>query len=390
MFDKLKELLGNKITLYQVGGSVRDELMGRKPVDYDFATPSLPDEIEMFIRLANRKPHTVGKRFGTVGISIDGKIIEITTFRADTYKPKNRKPDVEFVSDLREDLARRDFTINAMAKDVNGNIIDPFGGRLDILDNRIRCVGKPKDRFKEDPLRILRAVRFASQLNFMIEQNTLGYMKKMANSLLDISKERWIMEFDKILESDGAKWGLATMMDVGIFNFILPELSLENNFDQKSPYHDFDLWTHTLEVVDKVKGLDLRWGALLHDIGKPFVARLNKKGYCNYIDHERVGYEIVLKLGAYLKWSNARLKTVSELVLNHLRPDSPLKEADNSSKLIKVDKSANNCAKEKSTTIYHPSEEEERESMRHTEEEMEERAKYAVEERTREETEERG
>jgi tRNA nucleotidyltransferase (CCA-adding enzyme) len=339
LFNKITDLFQNKIVLYQVGGSVRDELMGRKPVDYDFATPSSPDEVEAIIRSIGRHPHTVGKRFGTVGISIDGQIVEITTFRTETYEPKNRKPNVEFVPNLREDLARRDFTINAMAKDGDGNIIDPFGGRLDILDNRVRCVGKPKDRFKEDPLRILRAVRFASQLNFMIEQNTLGYMEKMASSLLDISKERWIMELDKILESDGAKWGLATMMDAGIFNFILPELFLQNNFDQKSPYHDFDLWTHTLKVVDKVKGLDLRWGALLHDIGKPFVVRLNKKGYCNYIDHEKVGYEMVLKLGTYLKWSNDRRNKVSDIVLNHLKSNSPLYEADNNSKLIVVDKS---------------------------------------------------
>jgi len=331
--DEVKKLLGDKITLYQVGGSVRDELLGRTPSDYDFTTPQKPDEIEQAIRDAHRKPYLVGKRFGTIGIRINGKVIEITTFRTEEYLEKNRKPEVQFVDDLRLDLARRDFTINAIAKDMDGNIIDPFGGGFDILSKVIRCVGKPKDRFREDPLRILRAARFSSQLSMSINEFTEGYMKKMSSNILNVSKERWTAELDKLLMTKEPFSGLDYLMKNRLFNFMIPELSVQKDYDQNSPYHDFDLWTHTLKVVCKVsQNIDLRWAALLHDIAKPFVATNNKKGFTNYIDHEKLGYEMVIKIGKHLRWSNDRIESVSGLVLNHLKDNSPLKEADDSSK----------------------------------------------------------
>ena len=187
--------------VFQVGGSVRDKVMGRVPKDYDFATPLLPDDIEGAVRAAGRHAYTVGKRFGTIGCKVDGHYVEITTFRSENYTAGSRKPTVEFVSDLREDLSRRDFTVNAMAWGENG-LYDPFGGRLDILAQTLKCVGIPKSRFKEDPLRILRAVRLASQLGFGIDQLTYSKMKKMAPSLLTISKERWVMELDALLLTD--------------------------------------------------------------------------------------------------------------------------------------------------------------------------------------------
>ena len=332
MIKKLQFLLGNKIILYQVGGSVRDELMGCQSNDYDFATPNIPDEVEEAILSIGRKPHIVGKRFGTIGISIDGQIIEITTFRTEKYQKKNRKPQVEFVKDLKEDLSRRDFTINAIAKDFNGNYIDPFGGRLDILEGRIKCVMKPKDRFIEDPLRMLRAIRFASQFNFSIEQNTYNYIEKMSDSILNISKERWVMELDKIMETKDAVRGLVLVMDTGLLKYMIPELSLQKNYNQNSPYHRYDLWTHTLLTVAHCDEIDLRWAALLHDIAKPFVVKLNKKGYNNYIHHEELGYEMVIKLGNYLHWSKKRIEFISEVVLTHLDPLNPLYYADNKSK----------------------------------------------------------
>lgn len=333
IINEVKELLGDKLILYQVGGSVRDEIMGRIPKDYDFATPQLPDEIEEAIRQAGRKPHTIGKRFGTISLSVEGQIIEITTFRNEKYTEGNRKPEVNFIKDLKEDLSRRDFTINAIAKDMDGNLFDPFNGRLDIYSGVIRCVGKPKKRFGEDPLRILRGARFASQFNFKIEDYTKSYMEKMSPTILNVSKERWGMELDKILISENPRVGLEYLMDSRIFNFIIPYLSLQKGYNQNSRYHDFTLWEHTLRTVENVDNdILLRWGALLHDIAKPFVARVGKKGYTHYIEHEKLGYEIVFTIGDYLRWSVAKTNGVAKLVLHHLERDSPLYLADNKSK----------------------------------------------------------
>ena len=331
MIKKIQSIIPK---LYQVGGSVRDKLLGNIPKDYDFTTPFPPDEIEKLIRNAGKKPYNIGRKFGTLGMKMDGELIEITTFRTEQYTPGSRKPKVEFVTNITEDLGRRDFTINAMAMNGNGKIIDPFHGRQDLKDKLIRCVGKPKQRFKEDPLRILRGARFAGQLGFHIDKDTLEYMRKMRFYLLNVSKERWCMELDKILMSDNPKIGLNVLMETGVFNVIIPELSLQYCFDQESPYHSLNLWEHTLGVVEGVpKELHLRWSALLHDIGKPFVKIINKHGtYYNYISHEMVSAEIAIKTGLYLKRSNKWVKEVHDLVVDHMEVDSPLKEADNNAK----------------------------------------------------------
>ncbi len=333
IINEIKELLGDKLILYQVGGSVRDELMGRIPNDYDFATPALPDEIEDAIKKVGRKPHTIGKRFGTISVSVNGQKVEITTFRKEHYKKNNRKPEVNFDANLRDDLSRRDFTINAIAKDLDGNIIDPFGGQLDIISKKIKCVGNPKDRFREDPLRILRAARFASQFNFKIDEYTESYMKKMASEILNVSKERWVSELDKILVSDYPKVGLEYLMNNRIFNYIIPDLFLQKGYNQNSKYHDFTLWEHTLRVVENIEpDIELRWAALLHDIAKPFTRTEGKNGYSHYIHHEKLGGEMVKAIGNYLRWSNKRIENVSNLVFNHLLQNNPLKEADDKSK----------------------------------------------------------
>ena len=154
--------------VYLVGGSVRDLLMGRSCEDYDFATSRTPDEVEAAVRVAGRRPYLVGKRFGTVAFKVGGHMVEVTTFRAETYPDSSRRPDVRYLDDLGDDLARRDFTINAIA--LHGDaLIDPHGGRADIERRLIRCVGDPGERFAEDPLRLLRAARFASQLGFEVE-----------------------------------------------------------------------------------------------------------------------------------------------------------------------------------------------------------------------------
>jgi len=329
VINKVFELFDNKV--YLVGGSVRDILMKKQPKDYDFATPLLPDEIEKIIKKANKKAYNIGKRFGTLGIKIDGNLIEITTFRIEKYKPKNRKPIIEFANNIHQDLSRRDFTINAMAYR-KGKFYDFFNGKQHIKDKKLHFVGNAKTRIKEDPLRMLRFARFASSLNFDMELNAMQIMYKNAYKILHISKERWGMELDKILLSDNPAKGLNCLMDCRLFNFMIPELSLQKNYNQNNPYHKFDLWNHTLNVVKKVpKDINMKWAALLHDIAKPFV-RINKEEKSIYVHHDYLGSEIIEKTARYLKWSNERRKRIKEIVLNHMSKDSELKIYDDDSK----------------------------------------------------------
>lgn len=330
--EKVEEMIN---PVYLVGGSVRDMLIGRNINDLDFCTPHTPDEIEKSIRKAGRKPYLVGKRFGTVACKVDGEMIEITTFRTETYESGNRKPEVNFVSQINHDLSRRDFTINAIAKR-GDKIIDPFNGIKDLDNHTIRCVGNPRQRFKEDPLRMLRACRFSSQLGFKIEENTFEKMQERSHSILTVSKERWVIELDKLLLGDFVKDGIENLLKSELMKYIIPELSLQYNFKQMSEYHDFELHEHTIKVIEACpKDLNLRWAALLHDIAKPFlfIQKNDKKRI--YPKHELLGKEIVEKNGLYLRWSNERIKNVSELVLNHLNDDSILRKYDNESKVIK-------------------------------------------------------
>lgn len=318
--------------VYLVGGSVRDKLMDREPHDYDFATPLTTEAIEQVIRKAGKKPYLIGKRFGTIGMRVNGQLVEITTFRTEEYKEGSRKPKVSFVKDITADLSRRDFTINAMA--MRGNkIIDPFGGQDDIKNKLIKAVGQPSHRFKEDPLRMLRACRFASHLRFRIDQNTFDKMKQLNYKILQVSRERWMMELDKILMTEKPSVGLNYIMTTRLMNFMIPELALQYKYDQCSKYHDLTLWEHTAKALDATpKDINLRWGIVLHDVGKPFMRtdKYSENNYIktNYIKHDLVGAEFVEKIARYLKWSNERRETVKNLVANHLKDDSPLREYD--------------------------------------------------------------
>lgn len=334
--------------VYAVGGCVRDYLLGIKPKDYDFCTPATPDEIEACIKAKGKRAYLVGKKFGTIGCKINDEMIEITTFRSEEYEPGNRKPKVEYVKSINEDLSRRDFTINAMAiRLTKGNIriIDPFCGQEDLENHIIRAVGTPKARFKEDPLRVLRAIRFSCRFDFTIEENTYGKMQKMAVHILDISKERWMMELDKILMSDYVGRGVYLLWHCNLFRYMIPEMHLQMRYDQNSQYHNFDLWEHTVKVVEATpKDINLRWAALLHDIAKPFVRtdkfigvdgdkdhqELNSTSIkSNYINHEILGAEMVDRIATHLKWSNGRREAVVKLVRTHLNDDCPLRKYDN-------------------------------------------------------------
>ena len=317
--------------VYLVGGSVRDKLLGVKPKDFDYCTPLLPDEVEQIVKSAGKRAFTTGKRFGTIGFKHNGEFVEVTTFRKEVYG-STRKPEVEYVADLYEDLSRRDFTINAIAEK-DGKYYDPFSGRKDLKEKIIRAVGTPTHRFKEDPLRMLRACRFAAQLGFDIEEKTFNSIKKNAHKIMEVSKERWTQELDRLITSDYADKGILYLLETDLMKFVLPELRLQFMYDQNSDYHDLPLHEHSIATMMKVeKNKDLRWAALLHDIGKPFVRTDNIRGTSNYVFHDIIGADMVIGIGKRLKWSNERINFVSDTIRHHLEDESPLREADNSSK----------------------------------------------------------
>lgn len=315
--------------VYLVGGSVRDMLLGQASHDYDFATPLLPQEVEAAVRAAGRRPYTTGRRFGTIGFKVEERLIEVTTFRLETYSPGSRKPQVEFVDNITYDLSRRDFTINAMAMKEDGALIDPFNGRGDLSKRLIRTVNKPYERYNEDPLRMLRAARFAAQLGFNIETETERQAAKKAHKILEVSKERWVQELDTLLVAKHSELGLGFLARTRLVNFMIPELGIQVGYDHDSPYHQLELWDHTIKTVSLTPNdLLLRWAALLHDIGKPYTRVTNKRGYSNYTFHELIGSILVEKIGWYLKWPSERTRRVSDLVHDHLKPESPLHDAD--------------------------------------------------------------
>lgn len=242
---KVCEILGTE-DVYLVGGSVRDIVMGNEPKDYDFTTPMLPDDIETAVKKAGRRAYTVGKDFGTVGFKVEliekpnhlstigdklikkFEYVEVTTFRSEIYTNKSRKPEVNFVASLNEDLARRDFTMNAMVLRPDGRIYDPYGGKLDIHDKKIVTVGFPKDRIQEDPLRMLRAARFAARYGFEIDPNFIGKARQLSDRIYDVSVERWVMELDKLITSDNPVIGLTYLDTMGLMESMLPEVRVSD------------------------------------------------------------------------------------------------------------------------------------------------------------------
>ena len=332
--------------IYLVGGAVRSILLGKIPKDYDFCSSLTTDEIKDQLK-GIHKAYCIGEKFGTIGFQCMNQLIEITTFRKEEYATGSRKPNVTFGTDLHEDLQRRDFTINSIAINATTfKLIDPFDGQKDLQDGIIRAVGSPKLRFREDPLRILRAIRFATVLDFKIEEATLKKLKSMAFSLMRISRERWVEEFNKILQSCNVERGLKMLWEYGIFNFTLPELAIQWNYDQNSKYHNLQLWEHTSKVVESAQQagepIEMLWACLLHDVGKPYTRtdkNTHDSDYCkpgeefgiksNYIMHERVGAEIALRLCEYLKFSNKMKEEIYGLIKNHLEDDCPLRKYDN-------------------------------------------------------------
>ena len=299
-------IFGADSGLVLVGGPVRDVLLGTEPKDYDFASALEPDEAERRVRAAGSRVYTVGKRYGTIGFKLQGELIEVTTFRSELYDLSSRKPTVTFTTDIQADLARRDFTMNALAIRPDGSLLDPFDGASDIKQGIIRAVGKPKERFTEDPLRMMRLARFVARYGFTVDAETAKAITKQAYTLQKVSPERISTELDGILTGTHAADALRLMADLRLLPFAVPLLAVQVGYDQNSPYHTLSLWEHSIRTMAAVPAeVELRWAALLHDIGKPFV-RFEKPGRSTYIYHDMVGAVLVDMLAHHLRRSYDR------------------------------------------------------------------------------------
>lgn len=311
-------LEGQGYSAYIVGGAVRDLLMGKEPKDWDIATSAKPEEVRSIFY----KTVDTGIKHGTVTVLLDDESFEVTTYRIDGNYSDSRHPDsVEFTDDIIKDLSRRDFTINAMAMDSNGNIIDPFMGRFDIMNKTIRCVGDANLRFTEDPLRILRACRFKAQLPGFIINNlpTRFFMAVHAEALLNISSERIRDELTKILVSEDPISGFEAAYWNNVTNYILPEFNKMMACKHQNPFHYTDVGHHSLDVVKGVPArANLRWAALLHDVGKPDTKAYDeKKGRYRYIGHPEKSVEIATEILTRLKFSNADKDHILKLIKYH-------------------------------------------------------------------------
>ena len=330
LFGKLGSVFANAgFELSLVGGPVRDAFLGRTAPDLDFTTSATPDEILALVKPIADAHWDIGRAFGTIGARFGNDTIEITTYRTDQYEADSRKPEVAFGKDLNEDLFRRDFTINSMALRLpDKTFVDPFNGLQDLLAGVIRTPGKPEDSFSDDPLRMMRAARFASQLGFEIEPETFEAMKAMAGRIEIISAERVQQELVKLMLGKYPRKGLTALVDSGLAALVLPELpALKLEVDEH--HHHKDVYEHTLTVVEqaidyeKQYGLEgdfvLRFAALLHDCGKPKTRRLEPGGGVSFHQHDLVGARIAKKRMQALKFDNDTIAAVSRLIELHLR-----------------------------------------------------------------------
>jgi poly(A) polymerase len=325
--DELGELFahaGHELAL--VGGSVRDALLGRLGNDLDFATSARPDEVLRITKGWRDSQWETGIAFGTVGLLKYGLHLEITTYRFETYEPGSRKPEVTYGDSLDEDLRRRDFAVNAMAVSVPDNVFhDPFGGAADLRAKTLRTPGLPEDSFSDDPLRMMRAARFAAQLGFEVDRGVSAAMSAMADRILKISAERVRDELSKLMLSPDPRRGLALLVDTGLADRVLPELP-KLRLETDEHFRHKDVYEHTLTVVEQAMALEkgepdlvLRLAALLHDIGKPATRRKEPGGRVSFHHHEVVGAKMAKARLTALKYPKDVASDVSRLVELHLR-----------------------------------------------------------------------
>jgi poly(A) polymerase len=320
MFKKLFDAFekeGKK--LYHVGGSVRDMLLGKSPKDYDFTTSALPKETQDILEKNYFTHWPLGERFGTHAAIVENNQIEITTHRFDLTQ--GRHPSVMFVPDIKVDLARRDLTINSMAMDFDGNLIDPFGGAKDLSKKIIRTTGNPNKRFNEDPLRMLRAVRFISQLGFHLNASSFNVIKGCAQSIMSISKERWLAEMNKLLSGPYVSEAVKYLRNTRLLWYIIPELYPVIT-PSTGKIKSKNLWHHIVTVIGKSPcDVDVRWAALLHDIAKP-QTRSEKFRKVHFFEHQNLGAEMFEGIARRLKMSNKQRKNIKALIYLHHRFDN--------------------------------------------------------------------
>ncbi|MDE6926712.1 MAG: HD domain-containing protein [Acetatifactor sp.] len=299
---------------YVVGGCVRDSVLGREPQDWDITTSAKPEQVkELFPRTID-----TGLQHGTVTVMQDKEGFEVTTYRIDGKYEDSRHPsEVIFTPDLREDLRRRDFTINAMAYNEKAGLVDIFGGMEDIRTGIVRCVGDPLERFGEDALRILRAIRFSAQLGYEIDGDTRDGIRKLAPALRNISAERIQTELVKLITSPHPE-DLRTAYELGVTKVFFPEFDVAMETEQKHPHHKYNVGEHTLHSLSYVKpDKKLRLAMLLHDIGKPATLTMDESGVTHFHEHPVVGEKMAEDFLRRLKFDNDTIHGVCKLVLYH-------------------------------------------------------------------------
>jgi putative nucleotidyltransferase with HDIG domain len=303
---------------YLVGGCVRDLLLGRAPKDFDVATDARPDRVsELFER-----SEQVGAHFGVVLVRENSSQVEVATFRSDASYSDGRRPDqVRFEADARQDVLRRDFTVNALLLDPETDqILDYVGGREDLDRRVIRAIGDPERRFEEDHLRLLRAVRFAARLGFEIEPETMAALQRLHGLIASVSAERVRDELVRILTEGGARRGFELLDETGLLGDILPEVAAMKGVAQPPEYHpEGDVWTHTLLLLEKLRQPTpiLAMGALLHDVGKPPTFKVRER--IRFDGHVEAGVRIAHDILTRLRFSVEQTERIEELIANHMR-----------------------------------------------------------------------
>lgn len=317
-------------TLALVGGPVRDAILGRLGNDLDFTTNAKPDETKAIIKKGADSIWETGREFGTIAAQYGDVTVEITTYRSEKYESDSRNPEVKFGETIEGDLLRRDFTVNAMALELTTTpptFIDNFDGINDLARKVLRTPGTPENSFSDDPLRMMRAARFAAQLGFEVDPSIIAAIKEMAARIEIISAERIRDEFVKLIMSENPRAGLTLLVETGLAEYVLPEIpKLKLEIDEH--HHHKDVYEHTLKVLEQAIALEDRLGgpnlvirlaALLHDIGKPKTRELIEGGGVSFHHHEVVGARMAKERLKTLRFSNDVISDVSSLVFLHLR-----------------------------------------------------------------------
>jgi poly(A) polymerase len=317
---------GHELAL--VGGPVRDAMLGRAHNDLDLTTSARPDDIERLLAGWADTTWDIGRAFGTIGSRKGQFQVEITTYRSDAYDPSSRKPAVDFGDTLEGDLGRRDFTVNAMAVRVpSREFVDPFGGVVDLAQGRLRTPGRPEDSFSDDPLRMMRAARFAAQLGFVVDPDVVSAMTAMSARIEIISAERVRDELVKLVTAPYPRIGLTLLVETGLAALVLPELPAlalerDEHHRHKDVYeHTLTVLEQTIDLEDRLGGVDFvaRFAALMHDVGKPRTRRFVDDGSVTFHHHDVVGAKLVRKRMQALKFPGDETDAVAKLVELHLR-----------------------------------------------------------------------